>query len=229
VDAHKFLIQFRDFLAPKLDLYEQAIYLHLIRHTRLEGKDEITIGMAPAARNGVFGIGRTGEAMSPAQCREKLKSLETKGCIKILASEHLGFRVHANLPDEIPGIIPPVIEAPLADLESMDFYAVPENRLLILEREGNRCFYCLRNIDAASSVMEHVVSAPVGNNSYRNIVAGCRTCNSRKGFSSAEDFLRTLYRESFIGPTEFEDRLSHLERLRSGELKPAVVRANQSL
>jgi hypothetical protein len=32
-----FLIEFRDHLAPRLDVYEQAIYLYVARHTILFG------------------------------------------------------------------------------------------------------------------------------------------------------------------------------------------------
>jgi 5-methylcytosine-specific restriction endonuclease McrA len=69
--------------------------------------------------------------------------------------------------------------------------------------------------------MEHVISRPDGSNSYKNIVAACRECNNRKK-TSAEDLLRTLYRESFLSASELEDRVSHLERLRLGDLKPEI-------
>jgi hypothetical protein len=72
-------------------------------------------------------------------------------------------------------------------------------------------------------VIEHVQSRPEGNNSYRNVVAACRECNNRKNDSSVEDWLRTLYREEFLGPMEFEERLSHLQQLRAGLLKPEIL------
>jgi hypothetical protein len=229
VDACEFLIQFQDFLVPKLDPYEQAIYLHVVRHSRLLGKEDVTVGMTSAAKNGAFGVGQYGNAMSPGNCRDKVRSLEAKGCLKVLASEHRGFRIHALLPNEIPGMIPALVVPAPVDLEKMDFFDVPENRSLILQREAYCCFYCLRTIDGATYVLEHVVSRPAGDNGYRNVVAACRQCNDRKGSSSAEDFMRTLYRESFLSSAEFEDRLSHLDRLRAGELNPLLVAANKSL
>ena len=96
---------------------------------------------------------------------------------------------------------------------------MPANRERILAREGGRCFYCLRQLTKENHVIEHVVSRPVGSNGYRNLVAACRECNNRKK-SSADDWLRTLYREGFLDAAEFEERQSHLERLRAGELKP---------
>lgn len=74
-----------------------------------------------------------------------------------------------------------------------------------------------------SHVIEHVMSRPNGNNSYRNVVAACRQCNNRKEPSSAEDVLRRLYREKLLNADEFEGRTSHLERLLAGDLRPKVA------
>ena len=35
MDAKRMLEEFQDYLAPKLDTYEQAIYLYILRHSRL--------------------------------------------------------------------------------------------------------------------------------------------------------------------------------------------------
>lgn len=221
VNLEKFFMDFQDHLAPRLDTYEQAIYFYIFRHSRLLGKDEVVIGLKSARTRMACGVGEKGKPMSEGTAHIKLLSLAEKGCVEIRSSERFGRRVHLSLPHEIPGVIPEDAEAPPASLDEMDFFEVPENRLLILERENHRCFYCLREINGDTYVMEHVVSRPQGNNSYRNIVAACRQCNNRKK-TSAEDLLRTLYRESFLDAAELEDRLSHLERLRSGELKPAI-------
>lgn len=118
------------------------------------------------------------------------------------------------------GIIPShVSEVLKLDIESVDFFAA-ENRSYILNKENHRCFYCQRAINKETYVIEHVISRPAGNNTYRNLVAGCRECNNRKNDTSAEDFLRLLYRESVLSGAEFKDRLKSLELLRSGGLKP---------
>lgn len=125
--------------------------------------------------------------MAEKTCYEKLRSLQSKGCVEILASENDGTRLRMRLPDEIPNLIKgPVASLPVA-LEELDFFLVPENRLAIVRREENRCFYCLRSIDQANSVMEHVSSRPSGDNGYRNIVAACRGCNNQKGAMAADD------------------------------------------
>ena len=161
--------------------------------------------------------------MSEFTAYEKLRCLQSKGSIEIVSSERTGRRIRLRLPDEIPGIIPPpATQAPPLSIEEMDFFEIPENRALLLEREEHHCFYCLRALTAASCVIEHVVSRPAGDNSYRNVVAACRECNNRKNDSSAEDYLRGLYREAFLSADELQDRLSKLNRLKKGDLQPTL-------
>lgn len=113
-------------------------------------------------------------------------------------------------------------EMPEQNIEEMDFFEIPENRLLILEREGRRCFYTLRDLDEKNFVIDHVVSRPNGNNGYRNVVAASREANNRKGAMLADDFIRKLYRDGFLNQEEFEERLVQLNRLKAGELRPQL-------
>ncbi len=219
-DFGALFIQFQDHLAPRLDVYEEAIYLYIARHTILIGQAEATIGFKSARKKMASGVGTAGAPPSEGTIYEKLKSLESKGCITILSSERAGTRVRLITPDHNPGIIPVVGLESKQTLEQMDFFAVAENRKLILEREGRRCFYCLAVLNGENYVIEHVLSRPSGDNSYRNVVAACRQCNNRKSAETAEDFLRTLYREGMLSSEDFKDRLSHLERLRVGDLRP---------
>lgn len=220
MDSERFIIEFQDHLARRLDVYEQAIYLYIFRHTRLIGKEEAVLGFKSARSRMACGIGEKGKPMSENTCYLKLTSLKSKGCIEIVDTERTGRRIRLKLPHEISGIIPPPRHEAVRSLEDEDFFEVPENRRLILDREGHLCFYCLRHLTPENHVIEHVVSRPEGNNSYRNVVAGCRQCNNRKDNTKAEDFLRTLYRESILDQKEFEDRLEHLKDLRNGDLRP---------
>jgi hypothetical protein len=185
-------------------------------------KAEVTIGFKSARRRMARGVGQAGSLMSEGTCYEKLRSLEAKGCVVLLGTEHGGTKIRLNLPAEIIGVVPLELEHSALDLDEMDFFAIPENRLLIFQRESGKCFYCLRKIDATNFVVEHVVSRPEGNNNYKNVVAACRQCNNRKGRTLAEDYLRTLYRDSFLTAEELEGRLSRLQRLQAGELKPNI-------
>jgi hypothetical protein len=218
----EFFQQFQDYLAPKLDTYEQAVYLYIFRHSRLIGQDEAVLGFKSARARIATGIGEGGKPMSESSAYKRLKSLEQKGCITVVQTEHKGTRIRLHVPSEIAGIVPPVPATPEdIDIEEIDFFD-PENRLAILKREEYRCFYTLKKIDANSFVVDHVVSRPDGNNSYRNLVAASRESNNRKGDMSAEDFVRLLYREGLLSETECTDRLKALADLKQGLLKPIL-------
>ncbi|MDD8025459.1 MAG: HNH endonuclease signature motif containing protein [Acidobacteriota bacterium] len=161
--------------------------------------------------------------MSETTAYVKLRSLEEKGCIRILDSTRDGHKIGFYLPSEILGVVGTEVPVVPPDLETQDFFNVAENRNRILLREEYRCFYCLRQINAENYVIEHVVSRPSGNDTYRNVVAACRQCNNRKGSKNVEDWIRTLYREGLLEEAEFRKRVSYLERLRSGELKPLQI------
>lgn len=75
MDAKQILEQFHDYLAPKLDTYEQAIYLYVLRHSRLQGLDEVVVGFKSARRRIVLGIGEKGKPMAERTCYDKLRSL----------------------------------------------------------------------------------------------------------------------------------------------------------
>lgn len=223
MDLSEFIIQFHDHLAPKLDTYEQAIYLYVFRHGRLLGLADVTVGFKSARTRLATGIGESGKPMSESTAYSKLASLQLKGCITVVRTNHTGRVLRLHLPSEITGLISGPTLEPGLDLEAMDFFGVLENRTLLLKREGYRCFYTLQKLDEHNFIVEHVVSRPVGNNSYRNCVAASREANNKKGVISAEDFLRRLFREGYLSEPEFQDRLNALAKLKAGELRPVLV------
>jgi hypothetical protein len=224
IDLREFLIHFHDHLAPQLDTYEQAIYLYVFRHSRLLELDEITIGFKSARTRLATGIGEGGKPMSEGTASKKLASLQAKGCITTVRTNHTGRVLRLHLPSEIVGLISEPTPEPEPDLETMDFFSVPENRALLLKREDYRCFYTLQQLDENNFIVEHVVSRPVGNNSYRNCVAASREANNKKGKMTAEDFLRRLFREGYLSESEFQDRLHALAKLKAGELQPILAK-----
>ena len=222
LDLKRVIEEFQDYLAPKLDTYECAIYLDVFHHSRLEGRDEVVIGFKSARREMCFGVGEHGSPMSESTCYEKLRSLQTKECIENPGSVRGGTKVRLRLPAEIPNLVPPPPSLRAFELEEIDFFTDPKNRLAILRREGSSCFYCLRQLNTSDYVIEHVVSRPDGDNSYRNLVAACLGCNNRKGPTPADEYLRKLYREGYLNPDEFQDRTVALKRLQDGEIRPQV-------
>ena len=222
IDLKEFFVQFQDYLAPKLDTYEQAIYLYIFRKSRLLGLDEVTIGFKSERTRLAMGVGERGKPASERTCYLKVQSLEKKGCIKVVRTNHDGRLLRLYLPSEIQRVIPSPAQERVVDIETMDSFDDPANRLLLLKRENYRCFYTLQKLDKDNFIVEHVVSRPAGNNSYRNCVAASREANNKKGATSAEDFLRRIYRESLLNESEFQDRMRALAQLKDGLLKPPL-------
>jgi hypothetical protein len=215
-EAARLWIAIEDHLIPflKLDAHERSLYYHLVRHSRLIGQRSTRVSMESLAK-------RTGFSQT---VRTWLRSLEAKGCVKILDRNRDGTYVEVFVPSEIPGCEPPAATAQPIDLDSFDFYTDPRGRVAILARDGNRCFYCLRAIDGASAVLDHAMpQAQRLDNTYRNIVACCHECNSLKAGAVADDFLRLLYRRGRLSATELEARLLAVAALERGDLKPVAV------
>lgn len=191
------------------------------------GIEEVTLGFKSERKRMACGIGQKGKPMSESTAYEKLSSLQVKGCVEIIRTTHTGRLLRLRLPSEIQGLIPPPVTEVKLDIETMDFFNVPEYRLLLLKRENYRCFYTLKPLDQSNFVVEHVVSRPAGDNSYRNCVAASRETNNKKGSTSAEDYLRRLFREGFLSEPEFLDRVHYLALLKAGELKLPITRKNE--
>jgi hypothetical protein len=107
MDLREFIAQFQDHLAPKLDTYEQAIYLYVFRHSRLIGLEHVTLGFKSARRHMARGAGEKGKAMSLNTVYLKLASLQSKGCIDVLRTTDAGRELRVYLPSEIAGLIAP--------------------------------------------------------------------------------------------------------------------------
>ncbi|MBI4382161.1 MAG: HNH endonuclease [candidate division NC10 bacterium] len=203
MELEQFFKDFQDHLAPRLDTYEQAIYLYLFRHTRLVGLEEAVIGFKSARRRMACGIGEKGKPMSENTAYEKLQSLQEKGCIVILDSNREGRKIRLRLPSEISGVVVSARPAAPPDLEMQDFFDVEENRARILTGEGHRCFYCLRQLNGENYVIEHVLSRPAGDNTYRNVVAACRRCNTGKGPQMPKNGFGLCIETAFLGSPSF--------------------------
>ncbi len=217
---------FEDVLAPQLNFSgtDRVVYSHLLRHSRLEGKQRLRFSMPWLAR----GVG-----LSTGSVREAVRRLVARGVLGLVERNSLAHHVvHVRLPEEVPAVRRTATSAALrpsqtrlgaASLEKMDFLQSQALRRAIHEREGGVCFYCLRQVIRRRRCLDHVVPrAQLGRNSYRNLVSCCPDCNSRKGERSAEDFVRELYRQRALSAGELKGRLHALDALGAGKLKPSL-------
>jgi HNH endonuclease len=220
--------QFEDALAPRLrfSTIDRAVYSHLVRHSRLEGKRQVRFSIVWLAR---------GIRVSASPTRLAVRRLMEHDALRLIERTKAGHVVEVRLPEEIRAARLDAAGAKSAgdalkrgaaaagNFEETDFLRSKELRQAIHAREGGRCFYCMRRVKARAQCLDHVVPrVEFGCNSYRNLVSCCLECNSRKGETTAVDFLRWLYREERLSSAELTKRLRALKALASGKLRPQM-------
>jgi hypothetical protein len=215
VDIAAVIRDVEDLMFPRfaMDTWERALYWHLLRHSHLEGRSEVVIGIDTLSR-------QTG--ISTTKLRETIRSLNAKGTVVVDDRSRAGHALRVVLPADIPGLhVQHAAAAP--DIEALDFFT--ERRFLqpLMERQRGACFYCLRTLTAEASALDHVISQVAGgNNSHRNVVVACHACNSRKQDLPADEYLRALYRDGVLGQTDLTERLHALAQVQAGELPPPI-------
>jgi len=215
--------QFEDHLVPRLrlKLVDRAVYSHLFRHSRLEGKCRLRFSIAWLGR---------GTRLCDGPVRAAVRRLVEKGALRLIERSKSGHVVEVRLPEEILAAGPHDMEAAkeskmvrAANIEELDFLKTKALRQAIHAREHGLCFYCQQRMSVRKRCLDHVVAlVNLGRNSYRNLVSCCMECNSRKGESSGPDFLLWLYRERRLTASELTARLRALDALAAGKLRPAV-------
>ena len=214
MDWQTILIEIEDVLIPHyaLDIYERSMYFYLLIQTRIRGMESTTIPL-PTLSNALN--------CSDSLSRKTIRQLAEKGCIE-LEQTRKGHLIKVFLPSELE-IQAPKREDIKINMEEIDFFSGRKYVSELIKREKGLCFYCLSEISPENCELDHVVSQLKGvNNSYRNIVAACHKCNTRKQSTNAEDFIRSHYRKALLNESELENRLSALEALKNGDLKPII-------
>jgi 5-methylcytosine-specific restriction endonuclease McrA len=227
--------QLEDVVVPRLRLsvIERAVYYHLLRHSRLEGKVRLRFSIASLGR---------GTCLSTGPVREAVRRLVEQGALRLVRRSKTGHVVEVHVPGEIRAArmrADPVSDGTrlpdgqarvphAASLAEIDFMQSKALRQAIYSRERGSCFYCLRRLAPTVRCLDHVVPrVQSGRNSYCNLVAACLECNSRKGEKRAEDFLRWLYRERRLTAGELAGRQRALDALAAGKLRPSVQKSNE--
>jgi predicted DNA-binding transcriptional regulator len=223
INALEVCKELEDVLAPRLKLsaLERAVYSHLLRHSRLEGKLRLRFSIVWLANN--MGV-------TSRRVRQAVRQLVDKGALRLIERSNIGHLVEVRSPCEVrtpraerngaggqaklPGE---------ANLDEMDFLRTPALRQAIHAREAGLCFYCLRRTPGRAHCLDHVVPrVKSGCNSYRNLVSCCLDCNSRKKDLPAEDFLRRLFREGRLSAKDLTARLLAVQAIAAGKLRPQV-------
>jgi hypothetical protein len=223
--------QLDDLVVPNLHLnvIDRAVYSHLLRHTRLEGKHRLCFKQLWLAKG--IGVCRN-------TARSSLRRLVDRGALHLIENSHDGHLVEVLLPDEIRARLPksprrpflcrlpkpsPLLRVPLPSIDELDFLATQPLRRAIFARERYHCFYCLRRLKKGTQCLDHVIAQMhSGGNSYRNLVACCVECNSRKAHKPAADLLCRLFRERRLTAGLLASRLRTLEALSAGKLRPRL-------
>ena len=214
MDWQKALKEIEDILIPyyQFDVYERGMYGYLLNQTRVRGLEYATIPLSQISK---------ALRCSEWQSRKTIRQLADKGCIE-LEQTRKGHSVKVLLPSDLD-ISAPDEEANELNIDELDFFQGRNYVNALVKREQGSCFYCLSEITSENCELDHVISQlNGGDNSYKNIVATCHKCNTRKQASEASDFLRELYRKGMLSESELEGRLLTLEALRKGEYKPEL-------
>jgi predicted DNA-binding transcriptional regulator len=202
------LIEVMDYLVParRLSPTELAVYLFVLRQTRLHGRRQFQMRISKVAR-----ILR----MQDMTLRLLLRSLEQKGCLSVVVNERTRFIVAARMPAEAVAWAihhNPLITWPQRRFGRRRTKAIKRAMLAL---QDYRCFYCLKRLPFKRAVTDHVAAVTRGGKTtWENLVASCRECNQLKQTHSARVFLRSLYRDGYLSRAELEDRIRAVRRLR---------------
>jgi hypothetical protein len=222
MDLQAEFLNIERYLFPRFeaDPWERTMYYHLLINTRLSGVDQPLFAIDALSR---------ATKMNHNKVRETIRSMDQKGSIRIVEKNRNGHLIKAFFPSEIEGLVTESDHPELQiNIEELDFYKGRRYLTSLLERDGNRCIYCLKHLTSEKSVLDHIVSlAKAGDNSYRNIAVSCHDCNSKKGETDSVEFVRALYRSDVLTEAEFQERKDYIQKVRSGTVKPRV--ANQAL
>ena len=221
-DAVQVWKDLEDVLAPRLrlNLIDRAVYAHLLRHTRLEGKPRLQFSIPWLTAK---------VSVSKGPVRAAIRRLAAHGALRLIERNYGGHLVEVRLPCEVRAARrkkgtrgrtgPPAG----INIDLLDFLRSPQLRCAIHAREGGQCFYCLRRVPPRSRCLDHVVPrAKSGQNSYRNLVSCCPECNWQKKDRPAPDFLREIYREGRLSHEDLSARLRAVRALAAGKLRPRV-------
>ena len=221
-DFEKQFLFYVDNIAPSLNVNQQSVYLYLLSKALKLTSTEVTVSIKGERKLMGFGMGDSTKPMSESTVTKCFQFLQAHGLIKKIDTVRIGTRLHVTFPLSAANFRPKLEAVRLRSMDEIDFFLEPIARNAILAREGRRCFYCSASLSNENYAMEHVISRPKGDNSYRNIVAACLSCNNSKKALEAEDFVRSLYRDHILNKDQVSLTVKKIAELREGRLVPRL-------
>ena len=215
-DAMRLWAEIEEHFVPNLRVWlgERVVYFYLVRRTRLAGKRRLETSIGQLAHE---------LCLSKTATRTAVRRLAGVGALRIVGRSHVGHKIEVKTPREIAGCMKKAERSRGWNSPLETCGRSRSGRIAIFQREGHRCFYCLRLLDTRARAVDHVVPrARGGRDDYRNVVASCAACNFLKKDMAAEDFVRRLHRQSLISRREFYRRIAALRALKQGRLRPGV-------
>jgi hypothetical protein len=178
-----------NYLQPLLTPYEAAYYWHLFTKTIIETKRQEGIFSIRGLCSGVVWPSRATQATDVPQkvVSEILSELEKKGVITRMGeTTRSGTPYRINLPEQIELSRNRMQTLSAAKIDKnidskLDFYNIKENRIIIYERDGYKCYKCGKLLTRWDATLDHIL--PVsrgGKNEKDNLLTCCLMCNSRR-------------------------------------------------
>ncbi len=206
------------YLSRLLKVRPFVMYILLFKRAYFEeGKRVISVKLSELGENSLSDLG---QPMSHDVVKRGVNDLVR---LKIVGKRPLKpgqiNEYEVRLPSEIREV-QEMIERDKEEIEEIvndskdDFYTEPQKRLELLKREDYTCFYCLRELQRDDFYLDHLVPQTQGGRNYKsNLVASCRTCNTKKNALEPENFLLQNYRKNLLTQEEYQtlgDKLANL-------------------
>jgi hypothetical protein len=196
-DVKIIIEQFVDYLLPELTPYETSLYLYLLRNSFVKtGSAEVRVGKRTIAAG--YGKGSRGEKTNYTHVSKILKGLEQKGCIKVSDTNRDGTLYIVTLPKDVPLVAEKIVTLLPQDTEE-DYFADPNKRREIFERDKWICEYCGEKVDQENVTLDHFIPQSKGGKSSKdNLKTCCLICNgikSGKTYEEAAPFLLKSIKE----------------------------------
>lgn len=145
-----------------------------------------------------YGTGSRGAKTNYAHITKIVKGLEEKGCIRIGDTNREGTLYFVVLPRDIPLVAEKIASLTPQDQEE-GYFAYPEKRRVIFERDKWICQYCGEKVTPENATLDHYVpQSKGGKHNKENLRTCCLVCNgikSGKTFEEAAPFLLKSIRE----------------------------------